>query len=580
MVRKLVRKMARGLMLRSGIFYFRQDVKGADGKYRSIRRSLQTSDLHTALRRLEQMKKFMRDYDDLSPEEQTDFAKFYTGGELSQIENSTLEKLRDKDMLVRFFYDQWMAHHADLDELIGTVVENAPIIDLCRKGLPDSALERYNKVWQAAADTIQARALLDLRMQKDSYARKKFEEVMGFLNDSVQYSSWEEYIALKEGRQPFIVIQPSVQQQQLKRTCPRHTIRDIMEDMLSLSKNDESTKKRKRDDITAIVESQGLTLDDEYSKINNPDTIKQMCKWVSERKTKAGQPILNGRKKKMFTALKDLIKNAANMAPDNYQDTPLLRCIPSLKKDPKGKTSSYWPYTEDMLRNIFDPKHDFFKFYPEHFIVCLIALFSGSRTNAASTLQFKDITVLDGIPTLSIFEDHDKKHLKNDETERHLPIAKQLLDWGFVDMIKERQAKIKAEPNRFIFTKINDYNEEKPADVFIRRYHTFLRHIGIGRSDGKIYTFHSYRDTVSNKLEDLGVSNSMAHKLVGWKDHGTRAEHYSKRTHEERKVAIDKLEYSEDMLHLEYWKPIIQERYINQEKYPTPKGRKPKKKQD
>ena len=577
--------MARGLMLRSGVFYFRRDVKGMDGKYRSIRRSLRTSDFHTALRRLEQMKKFMRDYDDLSPEEQDEFAKFYTGGELSQIEDSTLEKLRDKDMLVRFFYDQWMAQHADLDELIGTVVENAPIIDLCKKGLPDSALERYNKVRQAAADTIQARAFLDLRMQTDSYARKKFEEVMSFVKDSVQYASWEEYVALKEGKAPVVFMQPNVTApvqvvQESVEEIPKHTIREIMDDMLSLSKNDDGTKKNKQRDIKIMIEGQGLALDDEYSKMNSPDVIKAICKSVNERKNDKGEPILNGRKKKMFTALKDLINNAASMEPKCFNGDQLLRCIPRMSKDPKGKTSAYWPYTEDMLKNIFDPKHDFFQNHPEHFVACLIALFSGSRTTAASTLQFKDITEIDGISVLSIFEDHAKKRLKNDETERSLPIAKQLLDWGFVDMIKQRQDKIKAKPDRFIFTKINDYNEEKTGDVFIRTYHRFLKAIGIDRTDGRIYTFHSFRDTVSNKLEDVGVSNRMAHKLVGWKDHGTRAEHYSKRTIEEWKDAIDKLVYSEEVLHLEYWKPIIHERYINQEKYTAPKGRKPNKKQD
>ena len=231
----MVRNIPKGLMLRSGVYYFRQDVKNADGKYKSIRVSLRTKDLGIALRRLETMKKFMRDYDELTPEEKTEFAKYYSGGELTQIEDSTLEKLRNKDMLVRFFYDQWMAHHADLDELIGTIVENAPIIDLCKKGMPDSALERYNKTWQAATDTIQARALLDLRMQKDIGAKNKFNGVMGFLKDSVQYKSWEEYVASKEEKTP-VVMQPVLPVQQPESQCSQHTIREVMEDMFEQAK--------------------------------------------------------------------------------------------------------------------------------------------------------------------------------------------------------------------------------------------------------------------------------------------------------------------------------------------------------
>ena len=575
----MVRNIPKGLMLRSGVYYFRQDVKNADGKYKSIRVSLRTKDLGIALRRLETMKKFMRDYDELTPEEKTEFAKYYSGGELTQIEDSTLEKLRNKDMLVRFFYDQWMAHHADLDELIGTIVENAPIIDLCKKGMPDTALERYNKTWQAATDTIQARALLDLRMQKDIGAKNKFNGVMGFLKDSVQYKSWEEYVASKEEKTP-VVMQPVLPVQQPVSECPAHTIRAVMEDMFEQAKTKKATCDSRRLDIENMVKAVGCNLEDDYSKIDNPEIISKICQWIKNRTSKNGAPIKNNRKNKMLGILKLLVLHAEEMEPEHYKAAPLTRCIKTLRKDTKGNTSGYHGFTSEMLSNIFDPKHDFFKNYPEQFMACLIALFSGSRTNAATTLQFKNIRLLDGMYVIDFLEDHDKKQLKTEESERSLPIAQQLLDWGFVDIIKQRQEKINAKPEQFIFTKMNDYDDKKASNSFIKSFHRFLREIGVENTDQERYSFHSFRDTVSKKLETVGVSDDMAHKLVGWKGVGTRSEYYLKRTQGELKEAVDKLVYSEEELHLQEWKDIIKDRYVNQEKYPTPKGRKPNKQQD
>ena len=206
-------------------------------------------------------------------------------------------------------------------------------------------------------------------------------------------------------------------------------------------------------------------------------------------------------------------------------------------------------------------------------MACLIALFSGARTNAAVSLQFGDITQEYDIDVIAFFENHARKHLKNDASERYLPIAKQLMDWGFVDMIRARQKQIGAKDSDFIFDRTQNKLTGDPADKFMTPFLRFIRdELGIVQTGRKIYSFHSFRDTVSNKMEDCGISDSMAHKLVGWKDTDIRHSNYMKRDCQEWKTEIDKLVYPEDVLHLEEWKRIIPDLYISPKKINHKRG--------
>lgn len=78
MVRKVVRILPTGLMVRSGVYYFRIDARGTDGKYKSVRHSLRTKDLEQAIQVVEYIKNFMKTYKDLTTAERADFIKWYT----------------------------------------------------------------------------------------------------------------------------------------------------------------------------------------------------------------------------------------------------------------------------------------------------------------------------------------------------------------------------------------------------------------------------------------------------------------------------------------------------------------------
>lgn len=572
MVRKLVRKLTHGLLLRSGVFYYRIDVRVANGKYKSLRRSLRTANVYTAIQRLNHMKHLMKAFTELSPEEQAEFIKFYTGGEdtLTEDEKRELET-GDTASIICTAFDAWVAKRSDPDKLIDTFVKRSVEFDLADKGYIDSAHERKIAKNRAAQDIIDAEYLMSIRKQLNPAEEQEYNETLEMAkNSKLRDSSWEEYQARKSGKiAPRVFVPQSVYQEPPK-PQNKHTINEIMLYMFEVSQIKSETRKSQELDVKSMIASVGLDLDDDYSKLNDQDIITRICAWINSRKKKDGTDISNKRKNKQLGILRALITAANRKEPSQYKLTELTNCIIFLRKAPKGETKEYWPFSDAQLCEIFDPKHNFFKENPEQFLACLIAMFSGARTNAAVSLQFGDITKEDGVDVIAFFDNHERKHLKNDATERNLPIAKQLLDWGFVDMVRERQEKIGAKDTDFIFARTQHDVSGDPADKFMTPFiNTFMRNkLKIVDTGRKKYAFHSFRDTVSRKMKDCGISNSMAHKLVGWKESDIRYSHYMKYDCQEWKNEIDKLVYPEEMLHLEEWKKIIPKLYIDRKDAP------------
>ena len=154
-----------------------------------------------------------------------------------------------------------------------------------------------------------------------------------------------------------------------------------------------------------------------------------------------------------------------------------------------------------------------------------------------------------------------------------VPIPKQLLNWGFVDIIKARQKKLGAQSTDFIFDRAKDLSDD-PSKKFMDPWLHFIRDkLGIIEHEGTKYSFHSFRDTVSVYTEKLGIGDSMVNKIMGWEGKTTRQKSYLKHQIDEIKTEADKIEYPEEILHLEEWKKIIPDLYINPEHISHKRGK-------
>ena len=217
-----------------------------------------------------------------------------------------------------------------------------------------------------------------------------------------------------------------------------------------------------------------------------------------------------------------------------------------------------------MLHNIFlftalraTPKYDYFQKNPDEFWACMIALFTGARINAAITLQYKDIFIQDGIPCIQFRSDHPIKKLKNDASERLVPIHRQLLDLGFVDYINRQKTRLKAKDTDFIIKKCQTKSGEYNNKFFTRELSPFFMDIKVktGNNDG--FDFHSFRKNLSIALQDSGVGATYINDIIGWEGKTTMEQSYSNHTLAQIKNEMQKFSYDFLKPSFAKWKTIM-----------------------
>lgn len=348
-------------------------------------------------------------------------------------------------------------------------------------------------------------------------------------------------------------VMPTIEKQTaVDKFLPKHSISELLEKMLFVGGNVEEYKRVKRSALKKMVQGVGLSMDDDYMQMNNRSVIDAIVANICAR-----TEVQNNNKRYWLCYLKEFVLFAHKFNGDVYKDT-ILAGLPNIKKTPKCQRRPHMPFSSGQLDNIFNPRHKFFNTHPEEFIACLIGLFSCSRTSAAVTLMYGDWVDAD-IPYIYFRPNHDKKKLKTEASERKLPIAKQLLDFGLLDLIKKKQQMTMASDTDFIFSRSSILTGD-PAKKFFSKYFRFLESIGIKNSVGEKYDFHSFRNTTSNRLKEIGVEITRINAIGGWTGKGAVEESYSKHRLDELKHEVDKLYYEE--LHLDYWKPIITEAFL------------------
>lgn len=124
--------------------------------------------------------------------------------------------------------------------------------------------------------------------------------------------------------------------------------------------------------------------------------------------------------------------------------------FPNIEKTKKFDKNPHLPYKKEQLLEMFNPKHNYFQQHPDVFWVCMIALFTGVRINAAITVQYKDILIKATVNCIQFLSDHPIKQLKNAASERLVPIHKQLLDLGYVNYINQKN-KTESQKYRFYY---------------------------------------------------------------------------------------------------------------------------------
>lgn len=336
-------------------------------------------------------------------------------------------------------------------------------------------------------------------------------------------------------------------------TTPSYTIEQVLESMLSQrqASNSESYQKRKRQTIVKLLSEAGLSLKNDYADFHNVEMVEKISKnIINDSSTK------NDVKKMKVRYLKELATRGNIINSDLYKNN-IIELFPEIEKTKRIDKNPHLPYRKEQLLEIFNPKHDYFQKNPDAFWACMIALFTGARINAAITLQYKDIFIKDGIPCIQFRSDHPIKKLKNDASERLVPIHRQLLDLGFVDYINRQKARLKAKDTDFIIKKCQTKSGEYNNKFFTRELSPFFMDIKVktGNNDG--FDFHSFRKNLSIALQDSGVGATYINDIIGWEGKTTMEQSYSNHTLAQINDEMKKFGYDFLTPHFAKWKTIM-----------------------
>jgi integrase len=328
-------------------------------------------------------------------------------------------------------------------------------------------------------------------------------------------------------------------------------ISEVLESMLLKSKCKVEEKTRKRKRITELLNDVGLTLNNDYSEFHNVKMIQTISENVDNTET------LGDNKRKYIRYLKELARHASDVIdPDNYKSN-VVAAFPEFKGTKKSEKNPYDKYTDVQLLEIFDPKHKFFKDNPDLFFACLIAMFTGARANSATTLQYDDILIEEGVDCIYFRENHPIKALKNEASERMVPINPQLLDIGFVDYVRRQQSKLKKSGKDFIFQRCMTSGGVFNNKLTTRTFSDFLTDIGIKTPGGKKLTFHSFRKTANDIMRKAGIQGTEINNIIGWEGKDTREQSYTINYLNELKAEVDRFCYDFLQPHFDKWKVIM-----------------------
>lgn len=232
------------------------------------------------------------------------------------------------------------------------------------------------------------------------------------------------------------------------------------------------------------------------------------------------------------------------------------------------------PFTDDELVQIFDPATfvPWASKYPHRWWGPMIGLYTGARVTGVAQLYIEDIRQIDGVWGLFFWKNARGQKMKTQSSIRFVPLAKPLLDAGFLDFVADMR-KV-GHPRLFPHLPAGTRKDGTPNGLgygrqLSRQFAAYLRGLGIEKGVG----FHAFRHTMSTKLAEAGVEKTTIALITG---HARRQEvptlekHYihiaDVKTLAERVAAVERFEAPVQLS--QQWQCVRRENWANAHTHP------------
>ena len=198
----------------------------------------------------------------------------------------------------------------------------------------------------------------------------------------------------------------------------------------------------------------------------------------------------------------------------------------------KPKTKSKLPFDQAALSAIFhapiytgcqNDERGYAKPGPNRprrhrFWIPLIALFSGMRLNEICQLHRSDLYQANDHWVFRLWADDEVgRTLKNDGSERFVPVHPQLIKIGLIDYLET----VPTTSER-LFPELKGNPDGSGADPLSKWFTNLL--VGLGMKTEKV-SFHSFRHNFRDAVREAGIPMDVQRALGGWSD-GSASERY------------------------------------------------------
>ncbi len=150
----------------------------------------------------------------------------------------------------------------------------------------------------------------------------------------------------------------------------------------------------------------------------------------------------------------------------------------------------------------------------------LIALFTGMRLEEIAQLKCGDIKQVDGVWVIDV-NSSDGNRLKNQNSQRLIPIHSELLAIGLVDHAE----KTRASDHERLWPEFRRNTHGSYSANYSKWFGQYKKLIGV--TDPR-KTFHSFRHTFIDQLKQLDVPDGKIQELVGHANHSITTGRYGK----------------------------------------------------
>lgn len=180
------------------------------------------------------------------------------------------------------------------------------------------------------------------------------------------------------------------------------------------------------------------------------------------------------------------------------------------------------PFTPQELKAIFDPERFvvWARKSPHRWWGSMLGLYTGARVNELAQIYLDDVREVSGVWGIFLWKNARNQKIKNKSSIRFVPLAKPLLEAGFLDFLADMRAC--GHPRLFPHLPAGTKKDGTPngkgyGRQLSRQFGAYTKKLGIEKGTG----FHAFRHTFSTALAEAHATSPEIALLTG---HAVRGE--------------------------------------------------------